>query len=134
MKIESDTPEVGPFFLIKTKSKINILNDTVPIKDAENYGDYSISGSDHYSYWHKLQKCYPKLKDYDYDYFPRGRVVYSKKDNMYYLYLDKCIQDEDSIEAITNKLKIPMNSLVIKSDEHYQCHSCNKEYVNIVEE
>lgn len=60
----------------------------------------------------------------DFDYFPRGRVVYNKKEKCYYIYHDKCIEDLNEI------LKQYKNeNYKILEDFHYQCHKCNKNYV-----
>ena len=69
-------------------------------------------------------KYYYKKYRVDFDYFPRGRVVYNIKDDKYYVYNDKCIKDLSSIIGEEEKEKIE-----IREDFHYQCHKCNKYYM-----
>lgn len=137
-------PEVGPFFIIpKSMIKSNpiksdfyeqtILSDSCPINNADTYGEFKICNTDHYSYWKKIQKASSRLKIVDYDFYPRGRVVYNTKTNKYHIILDKCIQGENTIDLIIDEFKLPRKDVIIMSDEHYKCHRCNKNYVNIVE-
>ncbi len=61
----------------------------------------------------------------DFDYFPRGRVVYRKTDNTFLIYYDKCM--EPYIDFVTEKYFD--KAVQLHYDEHYQCHLCNKNYV-----
>ncbi len=128
---ESRHPEVGPFYVI----------DNVVFADTESIDDIIVtpqtkhtdSDNTHYDYWKILQKVYPELRTIDYDYYPRGRVVYSNQEDLYYLYVDKCLQNIKNIRSIIDELNLPTRKVEVREDEHYQCHICNKDYVNIAE-
>lgn len=131
MKIlkESRVPEVGPFYIIDGV----VFADTESYKDVVEIGHNRDSNNTHYDYWKVLQSVYQELRNVDYDYYPRGRVVYSSSEDKFYLYVDDCIKDMKSVRAIIDELNLPHRKVEIKSDEHYQCHNCNKDYVDISE-
>lgn len=90
-------------------------------EDAEKYGDFLNYPKSHFEVWEK--NYYSKYR-VDFDYFPRGRVVYNLKDECYYIYHDKCITD------LTEILKDYENkNYKVRLDFHYQCKKCNKNYV-----
>lgn len=131
MKIinESRIPEVGPFYVIDGA----VFADTESYRDVEEINSNRDSNNTHYNYWELLQQLYKELREIDYDYYPRGRVVYNSVEDKFYVYLDKCLSGMKTIRNIISELNLPQRKVVVRSDEHYQCHSCNKNYVNITE-
>lgn len=104
------------FFVINNKFLIHKCKD----EEAEKYGDFLNYPESHMEIWDKL---YAKKYGVDFDYFPRGRVVYNIKEDCYYIYHDKCIKDLSLIlQEFTDK------KYKICSDFHYQCSKCNKHY------
>lgn len=90
--------------------------------EGEAYGDFINYPKSHSEVW---EKNYEKRYGVDFDYYPRGRIVYRKSDDTYLLYYDACIENE--IGELIDKYE---GERVISSlDEHYQCHLCNKGYV-----
>ncbi len=102
----------------------------MPLEQGELYGD-TVGFSGHYDYW---QTLVPKnsteqlFKSQAYDYYPRGRVVYFKESSSFRLYADRCMKKAD-IEKVASTFQLPAYRLA--RDEHYQCVSCNLEYVDI---
>lgn len=128
---ESYSPEIGPFYLIDGV----VYADTESVRDvfATSQG-FKDSDNTHYQYWKSLQTYLPELKMIDYDYYPRGRVVYNTNDNKYYLYADKCIlSNKDYLHSVFDELGLRSSQVIIGDDEHYQCHECNLHYENILE-
>lgn len=112
---------VGLFFYVNE----NLLLDFVEIDKAIEYGDCLIGATSHYDIWEN-QYFYKLHRSYDY--YPRGRVVYNKKENLYIIYADKCI-DEKGIMLILLAFEIENENVRIdRTDEHYVCSKCNKEY------
>ena len=71
-------------------------------------------------------KYYYKKYKVDFDYYPRGRIIYNVKEKIYYVYYDKCLE-----EIIHNLNIIPKNEKVkLLYDFHYKCHKCNKNYIS----
>ena len=92
------------------------------LDEGEPYGDFLNYPHSHYKIWEKNYE----LKYYvDFDYYPRGRVVYRKTDDTYLIYYDKCM--EPFIGTVTQKYA--GKKIEIGYDEHYQCHLCNEDYV-----
>ena len=110
--------DVGLFFYVNGQFLIH----SCPLKDAENYGDFLIYPESHFEIW---DRHYEKKYRVDFDFFPRGRVVYLKNDNQYLIYYDRCIGDNISFLNDTYY----DGSAVLDFDEHYQCHICNRNYV-----
>lgn len=130
MKIinESKSPSVGPFYVIGTR----VISANDPIRDVLPIGDSKDSDNSHYKLWKALQRNNPSLKKFDYDYMPRGRVVYNVKTREFNIMIDSDITDED-VKNIADEFGIPSGSYKVLHDEHYKCHLCNQDYVNITE-
>ena len=88
---------------------------------ADKYGDFLNYPKSHMEIWDEF---YYGKYNVDFDFFPRGRVVYNVKEKCYYIYHDKCITD------LTEILKNYENEeYKVCTDYHYQCHKCNLNYV-----
>jgi hypothetical protein len=94
---------------------------------AEVYGESKTTSFSHPEFWgNELRKNTP----WDYDYFPRGRVVYDLKSKKYTLYIDRCLNDPEIIRSIAVEFGLPeKGGYGVRFDEHCQCHRCNKDYV-----
>ena len=112
--------EIGPalFFYVNGE----FLFHGCSLNKGELYGDFVNYPYSHYGIW---EKNYKQKYHVDFDYYPRGRVVYRKTDNSYLIYYDKCM--EPFIEKVIEKYA--GKNIVVGYDEHYQCHFCNKNYV-----
>lgn len=99
----------------------HFLFHSCPLEKAETYGDYLIYPESHFDIW---VKHYEKHYQVDFDFYPRGRVIYRKSDQTYRIYYDRCIGDEIFIliDAYYG------GNVTLEYDEHYQCYRCNKEY------
>ena len=112
------TPGPALFFFVRGE----LLFHSCFLENGEKYGDFINYPRSHFDVWDEL---YYGKYHVDFDYFPRGRVVYRKTDDTYLIYYDKCLEQFASL--VTDKYlgaKIETGY-----DEHYQCHKCNKEYV-----
>ncbi len=109
---------VGLFFVVKNQ----LLLHSCELSQAEKYGDFLNYPESHMEIWDKF---YQKKYKVDFDYFPRGRIIYNLKEETYYIYYDKCLED-----SIKNLNIIPKDKKVkLLHDFHYKCHKCNKNYV-----
>ena len=109
---------VGLFFVVNNK----LLLHSCTLEEAEKYGDFLNFPESHMQIWDKYY--YNKYK-VDFDYFPRGRIIYNIKENVYYIYYDKCL--ENSIRKM-NLIKENKNVKYLR-DLHYKCSKCNKSYI-----
>ena len=119
------TQAIGIFFVVNSE----VMFDAVPLEQGELYGD-TITFSGHYDYWLALVPKNPteqRFKSHEYDYFPRGRLVYFVKSNSFRLYADRCLKKAD-LKKVAETFHLPACQLA--RDEHYQCAGCNSEYLD----
>lgn len=110
--------EVCLFFCINRSFKVH----TCILEEAEDSGSFLNFPESHLKIWDKEYATkYPGI---DFDYFPRGRVVYRKEDDTYLIYYDRCIGE--GIEAIVSLYD--GRKVELHLDEHYQCADCNPDY------
>ncbi|MBE6651764.1 MAG: hypothetical protein E7613_10700 [Ruminococcaceae bacterium] len=116
------TPRLGPalFFYVNGE----LMFHSCSLDEGEPYGDFLNYPYSHMKIW---DKYYKRKYIVDFDYYPRGRVIYRKTDDTFLIYYDKCI--EPYIGLVTEKYMECKTEL--HYDEHYQCHMCNKNYVYI---
>ena len=115
--------DVGLFFYING----HFLVHGCDLQEAEKYGKFKIYQGSHFEVW---DKCYVKTYHVDYDYYPRGRIVYDTEIEKYFVYRDACIPEEEICKFIEDRVG---ENYVLLLDEHYQCHGCNQVYVNLFE-
>ncbi len=109
---------VGIFFVVNKQLLLHSCN----LSEAEKYGYFLNYPKSHMEIWNKY---YHQKYHVDFDYYPRGRIIYNTKEKIYYIYYDKCLEND-----IKNLDIIPTDHDVkLLKDFHYQCHKCNKNYV-----
>lgn len=108
---------VGIFFITPN----GVILHLVPREDGEHYGDFINYPYSHDDIW---EKYYHKMYSVDFDFFPRGRIIYHKPDRRYWVYYDGCSG------GIPSTLSLYFNTKRwrCKRDEHYKCYWCNPEY------
>lgn len=112
--------QVGLYFWVNGV----VLKESIPLAQAIEYGDMLTSASGHYDVW---EEQYAAKYRCEYDYYPRGRVVYNRITKQSILYLDKCISIEGQ-DAIKVEFGIDQEDVILASDMHYVCHKCNEGY------
>ena len=115
-----NNPEVGPFFYIKGK----LIAFPDELDDGVDSGVGVIDGkAGHFDEYEKL----PYRYEHDYDYWPRGRVVFDKNKGKAIVYLDRCIKKGETVKAaIIDTYHLDVKKTLWRLDTHYQCHRCNK--------
>lgn len=109
---------VGLFFVVHNE----LLLHSCTLNDAEKYGDFLNYPFSHEKVWLSHYKNKHRV---DFDYFPRGRIVYNRVKQQSILYYDGCIKSEaKKIQSL-----FPSKTCIIARDEHYQCHKCCEGYV-----
>lgn len=110
--------QIGLFFVAKDK----LLLHTCLLDEGEPYGDFINYPDSHDAVW---QREYHRKYCVDFDYFPRGRMIYNRMTGVYLLYHDPCA----AAEAEALRGRYPDGKCVVAFDEHYQCHRCNSGYI-----
>jgi hypothetical protein len=125
-------PQVGIIFLVEGELTVQ----SVPVSKGEDDGHFVNDPRGHEKSWtviaHELERRWHKpFSNKSYDYYPRGRCLYSKKVSRFLLYVDPCILRAPVMLAeIICKLQIPAEKADVVSDDlHYRCSGCNPRYV-----
>jgi hypothetical protein len=119
------TSKVGIFFVVDH----HILLDAISVQQGEKYGS-SVCHGGHYDFWEALvaQDSTEQLfKARAYDASPRGRVVYLVREKKFVLYADKCL-DRHALRLVADQFNL-INPTIAR-DEHYQCASCNPDFLD----
>lgn len=112
--------KVGIFFVVPN----NILLHTCSLEKAQKYGSFLNYPLSHEAVWERL---YLRKYHTDFDFYPRGRIIYDLSDQTYRIFHDGCIEHAAKELAAAYQA----GHAILLRDEHYQCHGCNKEYVHI---
>ena len=110
--------QIGLFFIVR----VELLLHSCKLAEGEPYGDFLNYPFSHDKVW---WEHYRKSYNVDFDYYPRGRIVYNKEKQHYILYFDVCIEDE----AEEMQSRFLTTTCHMSRDDHYQCHKCNVGYV-----
>ena len=114
-------PTIGLFFSLNGK----LLVYQTALNEAEVYGNFLTCPASHDTVW---KKRIGNKTPVDFDFFPRGRIVYNTRENKFFVYIDKCLDTTEHIAKIIEVFELSDREYAIEFDEHYQCHLCNKEY------
>jgi len=117
--------KVGIYFKVSE----GFLIDAVPVDAGEAYGE-AVGHSGHYDFHENLcpsESLERRFKAHDYDYYPRGRVVYFPERKVFTLYFDPCLTPDD-ISQVKILFGLEGQAVEVADDEHYRCAKCNKHY------
>ena len=117
--------KVGILFVVQR----HLFVDAALQENGEPYGD-AINFSGHFECWEALNPTSAiehLFKSHSYDYYPRGRVVYFNQNKSFKLYADPCITKTE-IKKIALAFQLSTHQLA--RDEHYQCATCNPDYLD----
>jgi hypothetical protein len=98
-----------------------------PLDQAEPYGDCLTYGPGHYETWARRrrdQTVDPALRaivrSYEYEDWPRGRIVFDRARDLFILYADRKLQTPETIAYIATQFHLPAERTEIQTDFHYQ--------------
>lgn len=97
--------------------------DTIFGNNVVQFGDYLQVNEDHFTVWPSVAKSLKiNPRKFDYDYFPRGRVMFNTALHKFVVIGDdKIVDNEDLLDALVRRYSLPSRKgLIIKHDEHYQ--------------
>ncbi|OQB48032.1 MAG: hypothetical protein BWY02_01926 [bacterium ADurb.Bin157] len=111
-------PRVGIFWYHNKK----VLGDFFDFASAEVYGNVVGPRSNHYDFWEKIQAATPELACEEYEYIPRGRVLFDLIEGTFVIISSAAIiANKSALKAICRHSNIPDNFLVtLKTDQHYE--------------
>lgn len=123
MKRESETdspqqtPCVGIFWFVMQAGRPKLLTCQTPWRDAEDYGDFKTEAMAHYDFWPGLRKRLKLVGEYE-D-WPRGRVVYHVRDEVFTAFIDRQLSGDGFRAAILDAFHLPPERTRFAFDAHY---------------
>ena len=122
--IASSVPQVAVFWYIPELNKF--IGDQDDWENAVYFGDFGQVDSDHFDRWESYRKEY-KLPDVEYDYYPRGRVMFNSRIHKYVVVCDACIASDPELRnELCSAYNLPSEKVVWDTDEHYTCFQCDE--------
>ncbi|ONG38996.1 hypothetical protein BKE30_10940 [Alkanindiges hydrocarboniclasticus] len=87
----------------------------------KGYNGLIDSNFDHVNVWEnsKLKTPFPELFNMEYEQNPRGRILYSSKQNKHIIYMDKNLFKSEIKQKISEFFNINLNQVIWKKDSHY---------------
>lgn len=111
--------KIGIFWIYKSE----IMGKSRKLEEGqENLPGMIDSPDTHIELWEKdpyFIVPFPELKGSEYQSVPRGRVLYSAKDNKIFVYMDKVLHSEDTKKIIVQFFQINDVDIVWRKDPHY---------------
>lgn len=125
------TGSVGIFWGIPAPGgSWTMLVDATSLAEAEPYGDFLTHPRGHYEVWTQWQKTrtapdvngfiLQTIADHEYEFFPRGRIVYNTGTGGFILYADRRLQQDATIARIASEFELAAGTYTVRSDEHYR--------------
>jgi hypothetical protein len=125
---QREAPHVGIFWVAQTSNgEPRLLAAGCPLDQAEPYGDCLTYSAGHYetwTQWRRDRSVDPALRaivrSYEYEDWPRGRVVFDRSRVLFILYADRKLMTPVMIARIKTQFHLPEERTEIQSDWHYQ--------------
>lgn len=125
------TGAVGIFWGIpEPDDSWTILADVTSLAEAEPYGDFLTHPRGHYEVWTQWQKSraapvasrfiLQAIAAHEYEFFPRGRIVYNTGTGTFILYADRRLQQDATIARIASEFGLAAGTFIVRSDAHYR--------------
>ncbi|WP_019904148.1 hypothetical protein [Methylobacterium sp. 77] len=127
----SPPPSVGIFWgLREGDSPWELVHAGLPLSEAEPYGDCLTYPSAHYDVWESWRRLRPVglrkrglptwIASYEYEHFPRGRIVYETVPRRFVLYADRRLQRPGVIDQLRQRFGLIDATVILRSDPHYR--------------
>jgi hypothetical protein len=107
--------KVGIFWWFRGR----LLSSSVPLSKGVDCGQNIDSPLNHCNYWRSIQQQHPELQHFEYDDIPRGRVLFSKQSNKFYVYMDVKLHKPRIKHALCQAFCLPENGVIFDVDLHY---------------
>ena len=114
-------PRVGIFWFFGG----NLIIDSTPLSAAEPYGDCLTHPRGHLEVWTAFQRRREVPSEVEYEEPPRGRVLFDRRRDRFFLLADRCIlKSIDVPQRIMATMHLPDLNTETGADEHYRCFVC----------
>jgi hypothetical protein len=122
-------PCVGIFWRVPDGPGTAVVIDSRLLAAAEHYGDFLTHAQGHCEVWETWQRLGPAglaqrgLPDaiawHEYDEFPRGRIVFQKRERLFVIYADRKLQTPRMTARIVGAFELAGHRTAVRSDAHY---------------
>ena len=112
------------------KGPRRIVIDSTPLVEAEPYGDFLTHPRGHYEVWEDWRRLGPAglarhglptiIAWHEYEYFPRGRVVYDTHSSRFTIYADPKLQAPGLRCRLLAAFNLDLVLCDVRSDPHYR--------------
>jgi hypothetical protein len=127
----SQSPSVGIFWgIAEVTNQLALLTQRTTLLQAEPYGDFLTHPNGHYEVWEQLNELPLKvfrthnlpeqIRMHEYEFYPRGRVVYEIEQKRFFLYLDSKLATESFVAAAKRWFCLADERVAVRFDEHYR--------------
>ncbi len=113
----AEMPSVGIFFGAMLKGMPVILLDATQLAEAEDYDLCKAHPRGHLAAW-EASRAALSLQD-EYDDYPRGRIVFDVRRQLFIVYLDRSLDVPEFRRAVTHYFALPDEGVVFRHDAHY---------------
>jgi len=118
-------PRLGLFwFIAKDRNASRFAALSRPLVEVPEIGDFQRLNESHVDAWSEVQLLDSSLKQYEFDYFPRGRVDFLRPGSRWLLSLDSKLQRGAFVAYIVLQWRIPPGHLTVKVDRDYRSTAC----------
>lgn len=125
---EAAGPSVGIFWLVETSTgTTHWLTAGCSLQAAEPYGDFLTFPDGHYEAWERWRQTKDLdaalralVRSFEYEDWPRGRIVYDRPKNRFTLYADAKLMKPETIARIRERFVLPAELTSVERDFHYQ--------------
>lgn len=111
--------DIGIFWVYKNK----VLGKRCPlINGVQSVGGLVDTDFSHYQEWElnkTILKPFNELKGSEYQQFPRGRVLYSKPEKTFFIYIDPQLNNLQAKTLIREFFSLQMQKVRWRLDSHY---------------
>jgi hypothetical protein len=112
--------------------KARLLTAGCPLDQAEPYGDCLTYGPGHYETWDHWRRDRPVdpivralVRSYEYEDWPRGRIVFNRARNLFVLYADRKLLTPAMTARIETQFHLPAERTETQSDLAYHERQCS---------
>lgn len=111
-------PQVGIFWFHRKK----VIGDFFDLSVADLYGHVLGPCSDHYVFWPTIQRQFPELRLVEYEFVPRGRVLFDLvRGGFVILSSTRIVSGKTAVAGIKRKFHLPSDfPIFLETDLHYE--------------
>ncbi len=128
---DADVPSVGIVWGVPDGTEqLLLVTDCTSLTDAEAYGDFLTHPREHFEVWENWRRRgatglsrrgLPTLIAWhEYEYFPRGRVVFDTLSSRFTLFADRRLQAPRTLPRVLHVFGLDLAHCAVRPDLHYR--------------